>query len=136
MRREQLANLKFVNIMGGDWLLIAAIAFLGKIVTLPSNSVHRELGGSTESYAKIAATLRLSKWQAAHPHLIIALSAFRAIAWSDPVYSLAPINRVRLAWKCQRILRSRHSVTLFATLGRSMAFARFRVRKRFGGSTR
>lgn len=135
MRREQLASLKMINIMGGDWLLIAAIAFLGKVVTLPSISVNRELGGSTESYRKIALTLGLPKWQAAHPHLVLALGAFREIAWRDPVYLLGPVDRMRLAWKCQRILRLRHDVTLIAFLRRSLAFARSAVSKRIGGST-
>jgi glycosyltransferase involved in cell wall biosynthesis len=134
MRRKQLVKVRMHNVIGGDWLVIAAIAFLGKVVTLPSICVNRELGGSTDSYTKIAATLGLSKWQGAYPHLVSALSAFREIAWRDPVYSLGRVDRVRLAWKCQRIMRLRRNVTFFAILQRSLALGRYVVVKRFGGS--
>ena len=134
MRREQLANVKMKNIMGGDWLVIAAIAFLGKVVTLRSIRVNRALGGSTVSYTKIAETSGLSKWQGAYPHVVTALSAFREIAWRDPVYSLGLVDRVRLAWKCQKIMRLRRNVTFFAILRRSLALGKHFVMKRIYGS--
>ena len=105
MRREQLVHVKIINVMGGDWLVIGAMAFLGNVVTLPSISVNRALGGSTVSYTKIADAMGLSKFQAVFPHAVTAFSAFREIAWRDPVYSLNRTDRVRLAWECQRIIR-------------------------------
>jgi len=134
MRREQLARVRLHNVMGGDWLVIASIAFLGKIVTLPSVRVHRGLGGATVSYTKIAESLGLSKWQGAYPHVVTALSAFREIAWRDPIYSLARIERVRLAWKCQKIIRLRRGFSVFGIFRRSLALVRYVVTKRLFGS--
>ena len=134
MRRDQLANRKIRNIMGGDWLVVASMAFLGKIVTLPSISVNRALGGSTVSYTKIANTLGVSKFQAVFPHAVTAFSAFREIAWRDPVYSLKRTDRVRLAWKCQRIIRTRYDASLWSIFCRSLRLGRHSIKKRLIGS--
>lgn len=134
MRREQLANRRIRNIMGGDWLVVASMAFLGKIVTLPSISVNRALGGSTVSYTKIANTLGVSKFQAVFPHAVTAFSAFREIAWRDPVYSLKRTDRVRLAWKCQRIIRTRYDASLWSIFRRSLRLGRHSIKKRLIGS--
>ena len=134
MRREQLVHVKMINVMGGDWLVIAAMAFLGNVVTLPSISVNRALGGSTVSYSKIANTLGVSKFQAVFPHVVTAFSAFREIAWRNPVYSLNRIERVRLAWKCQRIIRLRYDVSFLSILRRSLSLGRHSIKKRLIGS--
>ncbi len=134
MRREQLANRKIRNIMGGDWLVVASMAFLGKIVTLPSISVNRGLGGSTVSYSKVAKTLGVSKFQAVFPHAVTAFSAFREIAWRDPTYSLNRTDRVRLAWKCQRNIRLRNDSSLFDLFLRSQRLVRHSIKKRLIGS--
>lgn len=39
MRRNQLLKVPLYNTMGGDWLMIAAIAFLGKVKTLDKENV-------------------------------------------------------------------------------------------------
>ena len=110
------------------------MAFMGKVVTLPSIRVHRALGGSTVSHANIAETLGLSKWQGAYPHVVTALSAFREIAWRDPVYSLGRIDRARLAWQCQKIIRLRRGFSVFGILRRSLVLGRHVVSKRLFGS--
>ncbi len=120
MRREQLVMAKLRNVMGGDWLTIASMAFLGKVVTLPSISVNRALGGATVSYEKIASSLGLSRFQALFPHLTIAWCAFQDIAWRDPVYSLPRRKRVLLAWACQRTIRLRHDSSVVGILRRCM----------------
>jgi len=134
MRREQLANRKIRNIMGGDWLVVASMAFLGKIVTLPSISVNRGLGGSTVSYSKIAKTLGVSKFQAVFPHAVTAFSAFREIAWRDPTFSLNRTDRVRLAWRCQRNIRLRYDSSLFDLFLRSQRLVIHSIKKRLIGS--
>ncbi len=134
MRREQLANVKLHKVMGGDWLVVASMAFLGKVVTLPSISVNRALGGSTVSYTKIANTLGLSKFQGVFPHAVTAFSAFREIAWRDPVYTLNRVDRVRLAWKCQRIIRLRYDASFLSLFRRSLRLGRHFIKKRLIGS--
>ncbi len=113
MRRDQLVKVKMNNVMGGDWLLIASMAFLGNVVTLPGVSVHRERGGTSRSYENIADLLGLPKFHAVFPHVAIAYFAFRDIVWSDPLYSLGVFQRVHLGWKCQRSIRLRHGASLW-----------------------
>jgi len=133
MRREQLANVRMNDVMGGDWLVIAAMAFLGKVVTLPSISVNRALGGATDSYSKMANIMGLSKFQAVFPHAVTAFSALREIAWRDPVYALNRIDRVRLAWRCQKIIRLRHDALFFSILRRGLSLGRHSIKKRLPG---
>jgi len=134
MRREQLAHVKMINVMGGDWLVVASMAFLGKVVTVPAISVNRALGGSTVSFTKIANTMGLSKIQAVFPHAVTALCAFTEIAWRDPVFSLSRIERVRLAWECQKIIRMRYDASLWSILRRSLRLGRHSIKKRLPGS--
>lgn len=134
MRREQLVHVKMIDVMGGDWLLISAMAFLGKVVTLQSINVNRALGGATVSYTKMANTMGLSKFQAVFPNAVTAFSAFREIAWRDPVYSLNRIERLRLAWKCQRIIRLRYNASFLSLLRRSLRLSKHSIKKRLIGS--
>jgi glycosyltransferase involved in cell wall biosynthesis len=86
-RREDLLRLSFDAVMGGDWLWVARLAFLGRVVTLDDVAIHRELGGATRSHASIVKALKLPAWQADHPRTSIALSAFGDIAWRSPIYA-------------------------------------------------
>jgi glycosyltransferase involved in cell wall biosynthesis len=90
MRRRQIAQIALRNIMGGDWLFIAAVAFMGKIRTLREVSIHRQLGGATVSYSKMAQGLSLSNFEGRFPHLAIAIFAFKSILYRDQVF-----NRLR-----------------------------------------
>ena len=110
------------------------MAFLGKVVTVPSINVNRALGGATVSYSKIANTMGLSKFQAVFPNAVTAFHAFREIAWRDPVYSLNRMERMRLAWKCQKIIRLRYDASLWSILQRSFRLGRHSIKKRLPGS--
>jgi hypothetical protein len=87
MRTLQLKESSLRNTMGGDWLLIAAIVFMGKAKVLSGTAVHREMGGATTSYRKIAESLGLPMYQARFPMLSIAISASIGIASGDRVFS-------------------------------------------------
>jgi glycosyltransferase involved in cell wall biosynthesis len=105
MRREQLSKLSLQNSMGGDWLLIASIAFMGKIGTLEDTSVNRNLGGATDSYKKIASSLNLSKFEGDNPHLSIAKSAFKDIAQVSPAYvQSGRVRRLFLACRASALI--------------------------------
>lgn len=97
-RRDDLLSLSLDPVMGADWLWVARLAFLGRVVTRDDVSIHRDLGGSTKSYASIAAALKLPSWQARLPRLTIALATFQDIVWKSPVYrSLHAPTRATLA---------------------------------------
>ena len=99
MRRGQISQIALRNIMGGDWLFIAAVAFLGKIKTLPEVSIHRHLGGATHSYRKMARGLSLTKFEGRFPHLAIAAFAFKDILYGEKVFDNLK-KPERLLWAC------------------------------------
>jgi glycosyltransferase involved in cell wall biosynthesis len=86
MRRGQISQIALRNIMGGDWLFIAAVAFMGKIKTIREVSIHRRLGGATLSYRKMARELSLTKFEGRFPHLAIAAFAFKDILYGKKVF--------------------------------------------------
>jgi glycosyltransferase involved in cell wall biosynthesis len=122
MRRTQILRAPLRNTLGGDWLLVAAIAFMGKVKTLPDVYANRSLGGATASYEKIAATLGLSSFAANHPNLSIAASAFSDIVWRSTVYSKGGILR-RLSLGCKVFaLVARRGGLSFIQVCREIAF--------------
>jgi len=97
-RREELLRLSLDTVMGSDWLWVARLAFSGRIVTRDDVAIHRDLDGSTRSYASIAAALKLPRWHAEYPRTTIALAVFGDIAWKSPAYAeLARPARYALA---------------------------------------
>lgn len=133
MRREQLLKLRMKSAMGGDWLMVAAMAFLGKVVTVPSVTVHRERGGISQSYESIASSLGLSRFQAMFPHVAIAYFVVWDIVWADPLYTLPVSQRVRLAWSCQRSIRVRHGASLWDIIRKIMSLGKQQVTSMIGG---
>lgn len=87
MRRSQILQVPLQKKFGGDWFVVAGIAFMGKIKTLESTCVNRNLGGAAASFEKIAAALGLSSFAVKHPNLTIAGLAFGDIVWRCPAYS-------------------------------------------------
>lgn len=75
------------NVMGGDWLHIARLASKGRVCTLDSTRVHREMGGATTSYDQIARSLGLHPVVGRFPFTFIAWSAFADVAWRHRAYS-------------------------------------------------
>lgn len=91
LRTAQIKHLKMRNTMGCDWLLIACVAFMGKTKVLTKISIHRELGGMSGGYQKIADSLGLPKCQALFPALSIAISAGADIIKTNTVYHSQPL---------------------------------------------
>ncbi len=83
----QRGLLPFNNVMGGDWLHIAGLASKGRVCTIDSTCVHREMGGATTSYAQIARSLGLHPVVGRFPFTFIAWSAFADVAWRHRAYS-------------------------------------------------
>lgn len=86
MRTVQLQQIAMPNAMGGDWHLISNIVSAGKTRMSSVVSVHRELGGATVSYKKIAKSLGLSPIQAIFPMTAIAFGACKNIVFSGAAY--------------------------------------------------
>ena len=110
MRRAQLAGICFPDTLAGDWILIANIAFLGKVKTLENVSLCRSADGESMEVKRYARSYGLRGFTARYPHLNIARSVFETILWKGPVYkSLSLPARVLLASRafaimCRRFL--------------------------------
>lgn len=97
MRMADVRGVTLPNTMGGDWLLMARVVSLGKARTITGTSLHRELGGLTASYQRIAAVLGLRSRQAAFPLLSIASAAWLDLVSDGAVYHKHPaLTRVLL----------------------------------------
>ena len=86
MRKKQIEQVEIKEIMGGDWLIIASIVFMGKAKILNETSVHRELGGTSSSNKEIAEMLNLSFFHSAFSGLSIGINAFKDILYKNKVY--------------------------------------------------
>jgi glycosyltransferase involved in cell wall biosynthesis len=98
MPRELARRVACRSCLGGDWLFVAAMAYLGKVKTLDETALHRELGGASASRASIAEALGLPAVQFVLPFSSVAANAALDIAHRNPVYRERPaIGRGLLA---------------------------------------
>jgi glycosyltransferase involved in cell wall biosynthesis len=87
MRCEVLESaLPMRNCLAGDWLLIARLAMVGKVRTLPETWVNRSAEGASASYRRTVRSMGLTKWESRHPHLAIAGLVFDDVAVGSPMY--------------------------------------------------
>ena len=100
--------LPLVNEMGGDWFVVARLAYLGRIHTLPDVAVHRAVGGATRNLRNVAEAAGLSRFQAAAPQLALAAFAARDIGHRADVYADLPAGRrAALAARCSATITRR-----------------------------
>lgn len=87
------------DVLGADWLLVAALAFTGKVLTLPYTHVNRSLGGTSRSIPKILNTVRERSALATRiPYLATVGTLFKEVAWRSAAYARAtPARRLVLA---------------------------------------
>jgi hypothetical protein len=98
MRTEALrAAAPLRNVLGNDWLLVAGVAYAGKVRTLESPAVHRELDGTSVGIDRILETFGSRPAQARIPHLVMGWHALADILWRNPLYRGLPAPaRLRL----------------------------------------
>lgn len=75
------------NVMGADWIFIAAVTFGGRAITIDDTHLNRDQGGASASFRRIAEVSQLSARAARHPHAAIAFNQFRDIAFSSSAYA-------------------------------------------------
>ena len=109
MRREQMLRIGMKPVIANDWFFIAAVAFLGKVMTLAGTSVHREDNTPERTYEGIAAENRQAAIRGRYPFLFIGLSILYEVGWASPVYGWLPrTKRLALGLRCQAIVLRRH----------------------------
>jgi glycosyltransferase involved in cell wall biosynthesis len=113
------------NAVGNDWLLVAAVAAQGKVATLLTTAINRELGGTSADFSGIVQTLGLPRWQARIPHLVIAWGVLSDILWRAAAYRQLSLGaraglalRAPLAAIRVRSLAWHMTMPTFAALGK------------------
>ena len=95
MRRALLARTPISPGLASDWLLVAGVAWAGKIRTIEDVSIHRSFEGASGDHASLARAYGIPAWKAWHVHLAVGARVCRDV-WSASRYTQA--NRVeRLA---------------------------------------
>jgi glycosyltransferase involved in cell wall biosynthesis len=100
MKREHLAAASPLrDVLAGDWLLVAGVAYAGKVITIDSTRLHRSVGGTSRAVTAITSTLRRrSPVSAAIPWVTTAATAAADVGWRSPAYStVSPLRRPWLA---------------------------------------
>jgi glycosyl transferase family 2 len=86
------------DVLGSDWLLVAAVAFAGKVLTIETTHVNRSLGGASRSIPNILTTMRGAGPFARAPWVPTVAALFADAAWRSPAYAPAgPLGRVLVA---------------------------------------
>jgi glycosyltransferase involved in cell wall biosynthesis len=76
------------NVLGNDWLHVAALAFCGKIRTLPQTRINRSLGGTSRTLGEIVQTFGSARaGEARFAFVFIAARAFAQTGWRSPAYA-------------------------------------------------
>ena len=110
-RRAQLLDLPLDNTMGSDWLTLGAAAYSGKIRTFDGACIHRDLGGSTVSFAAIVEQMELPAIQEYFPYITIALNAVQDVLVRVPVFRREPLaRRIRIAAQLFYLIVSKYVV--------------------------
>jgi glycosyltransferase involved in cell wall biosynthesis len=98
------------NVLGFDWLHVAALAFHGPIAMVDETLIFRELGGTSESTARNVRASGLPTTHAKAPHLVIAREVLADIGWRSPVYvPLGTTHRLALASACATSIPRRNA---------------------------
>jgi glycosyltransferase involved in cell wall biosynthesis len=86
------------DLLGADWLVVGAIAFAGKVRTLPETHINRTYGSTSSSVRRVLATIRRRPGHARIPWVYTAATVFADMAWRLPAYAPAGrFGRVRYA---------------------------------------
>jgi glycosyltransferase involved in cell wall biosynthesis len=73
-------------VLGGRWLLFAAILAQAKATTVAGVAVHREFKPARTDLSMQAKALGLPRWQASVPRLAIAWELLQDVVWRAPAY--------------------------------------------------
>jgi hypothetical protein len=94
MRRSAVNHVPdLANDMGDDWVFVASLAFVGRVLAVDGVSVHRALGGTTSSLANVARVRGNSPFAREFPQLAMAGFVAAQIGRRSPVF--APMGRIR-----------------------------------------
>jgi len=130
VRRELARSLPLMrNVLGFDWLRVAALAFHGPIALVDETLIFRELGGTSTSTARNVRESGLPVTHAKAPHLVIAREVLADIGWRSPVYAPLGMNRrLALAAACAAAIPRRNARHVLFHLAPAFVQRRWRAR--------
>ena len=130
MRRGNMGALPALDTLGGDWLLVAAMAFFGKVRTIEDVAIYRSVEGVSSDMQTLVLWFGLTGLLASCPYLCVATTTFRVIGWQSPTYvSLGRAERLGLACLCAALVCSRHGIHYTVPRLRSRLRIRTRLRE-------
>ncbi|MGD9974262.1 MAG: glycosyltransferase family 2 protein [Desulfatirhabdiaceae bacterium] len=88
-----MQQLPFRNAMGEDWLIVARIACLGKIIVFKETAIHRGLDGASISGRNIASISGLSALHGEFPFVFASIHAMLDIITGNSSFKDYPINQ-------------------------------------------
>jgi glycosyltransferase involved in cell wall biosynthesis len=129
MRRSSAKKVFNSGGLGGDWLLIAHLAALGKVHTVSDVQLNRSIAGMSSDMRTLARQAGHRGVVARHPHDYIALRIFKDIAWDSPAYApLGQTKRLILAMRSAAAIVRRYGAgTVWASLASYFNGLRSRV---------
>jgi glycosyl transferase family 2 len=96
MRRAQLARVPFRELLGGDWLLVGAMAAMGRVITVQEAHINRSVSGlSSDASGLATGEFALGGLRARNPHVWIAWTLLQQIGHRDPGFRAVggPVRR-------------------------------------------
>lgn len=133
IRRPAVADIDFRDVLAGDWLLVAHLAFLGKVGTVDGVHVYRSLDGASGDGRRLAAGFGFKSIFARHLQLPIARIVFFDIAFQSVYFcTQRRYSRLSLGLRAAFSILYRYSVADLAALGnrvRTRLVLRTRLRR-------
>lgn len=113
MPMQLLRNMRLSNVMGGDLLLMASLASLGKMYTITTCSLHRRRGGVSSNSKEMAKTMSLPLIDYYFPRISVAKNVFLHIIREQSFASIPIAARYLLATRCIALAFKRKLLSLF-----------------------
>jgi len=102
IRRQVLLRTHEIrNTLGGDWLMVASVLFMGKTHTVADAIGYRRAGGASKTYKNLVRVFGIPKYIARIPYIHLAPIAFRDIVYESPAY--AALRRTSRIWLAVRV---------------------------------
>lgn len=105
MKSEPIKRIIIRNILGFDWIIVASLAFMGKIKTIDDTIMNRSIYGSSKDKKSLVESFRLPKIFILFFWYSVAYNVFRDILWRSNIYKkINIVTRSILATKCYLIM--------------------------------
>ena len=110
--REDLVPIGFPPVIGGDWMLVAALAAKGRVRTLQDVHIHRSMSGLGSDASRLAGDFGLRGLVARQSHAFVAVAIARQIASGAPPYrGMGRMTRLGVAAAAAALILVRFTAT-------------------------